>query len=235
MAGSSDDRRACAAPRRGTRRVAAALAGAGLAGLLLGFGAGAGAVSAASASTTPCGARPAGSTTLTPTIGGHQRTVIVHVPSGYNGRAKTPLVLDMHGSGATAFDQELFTGMDATADADHFIVAYPQGLIPEGSGFDWNVPGEPLVGGAAVPARAADDVAFLTQLVGVLEHALLHRPGARLRDRLLGRRPHRQPARLRLLEGLRRRRRGQRPAPADALPDGAPGAGHRLPRHRRPG
>ena len=75
----------------------------------------------------------------------------------------------MHGSGATAADQETFSGMDATADQNAFIVAYPQGLIPDGSGFDWNVPGVPLVGGRAVPSGAADDVSFLTQLVGALE------------------------------------------------------------------
>ena len=59
--------------------------------------------------------------------------------------------------------------MNTTADADGFIVAYPQGLIPEGSGFDWNVPGEPLIGGTPVPKDAPNDVAFLTALVGVLE------------------------------------------------------------------
>ena len=79
-------------------------------------------------------------------------------------------MLNLHGSGSTAVEQELFTGMDATADSDRFIVAYPQALIPDGTGFDWNVPGEPLIGGTPVPAHAADDVTFLTQLVGVLEH-----------------------------------------------------------------
>jgi polyhydroxybutyrate depolymerase len=116
-----------------------------------------------------CGSSGGGSSTLTLSIGGHSRIVIVHVPSGYKGSSKVPLVLNMHGSGSTAEDQELFTGMDTTADADDFIVAYPQGLIAEGTGFDWNVPGVPLLGGTPVPAHAADDVTFLTQLVGVLE------------------------------------------------------------------
>ncbi len=116
-----------------------------------------------------CGGAGTGSTTLTLSIGGHSRIVIVHVPSNYKGSTKVPLVLNMHGSGSTARDQELFTGMDATADANGFIVAYPQGLIPDGTGFDWNVPGVPLVGDRPVPAHAANDVAFLTQLVGVLE------------------------------------------------------------------
>jgi polyhydroxybutyrate depolymerase len=101
-------------------------------------------------------------------VAGHTRTVIVHVPSGYTGEAKVPLVLNMHGSGSTAAEQEAFTGMNATADTDDFIVAYPQALIPDGSGFDWNVPGVPLVGGRPVPADAPNDVAFLTDLVGTL-------------------------------------------------------------------
>ncbi len=95
--------------------------------------------------------------------------MIVHVPSGYSGSSRVPLVLNMHGSGSTAVEQEAFTGMDATADSDGFIVAYPQGLIPDGTGFDWNVPGVPLIGGKAVPAGSADDVTFLTSLVGILE------------------------------------------------------------------
>jgi len=96
--------------------------------------------------------------------------VIVHIPSGYGGGSKVPLVLNMHGSGSTAAEQEAFTGMNSTADSNGFIVSYPQALIPDGSGFDWNVPGVPLIGGKSVPAGAANDVSFLTQLVGVLEH-----------------------------------------------------------------
>lgn len=121
------------------------------------------------------GCRPAGgpgsttSITSTVSIGGHARTVIVHLPISYTGSSQVPLVLNMHGSGSTALEQEGFTGMDTTADADSFIVAYPQALILDGTGFDWNVPGVPLVGDKPVPAGAADDVAFLTQLVGVLQ------------------------------------------------------------------
>jgi polyhydroxybutyrate depolymerase len=129
------------------------------------------AVTASALSGSGCG-KPAsaGSTTLSLTIGGHARTVIVHVPTGYQPSTKVALVLNLHGSGSTAVDQELFTGMDATADANGFIVAYPQGLIPEGSGDDWNIPGVSLVGNQAVPAGSANDVQFLTTLVGALGH-----------------------------------------------------------------
>jgi len=109
------------------------------------------------------------STTIAITVAGDRRVAVVHVPPGYSVSRRVALVLNMHGSGATAADQEAFSGMDATADADGFIVAYPQALIPDSNGFDWNVPGVPLVGGRVVPAGAADDVTFLTQLVTALE------------------------------------------------------------------
>jgi polyhydroxybutyrate depolymerase len=124
----------------------------------------------ATAGASGCGrAASPGSVAASLSVGGHSRLVIVHVPTGYGASSPTPLVLNMHGSGATAADQEAFSGMDATSDQDDFIVAYPQGLIRDGTGFDWNVPGVPLVGGRAVPAGSADDVSFLTQLVGALE------------------------------------------------------------------
>ena len=110
-----------------------------------------------------------GSTTLTPTVAGRQRTAIVHVPTGYSLPTPVPLVVNMHGSQSTALEQEGFTGMDATSDADTFLVVYPQGDIPAGTGYEWNVPGQPLFGGAAVPAGSPDDVSFIEQLVSLLE------------------------------------------------------------------
>ena len=142
-----------------------------------------------------CGtAATSGSTTLAVTVADRERTVIVHVPTGYGASSKVPLVLNMHGSGSTAAEQEAFTAMDGSADSHGFIVAYPQGLIPEGSGFDWNVPGEPLVGGAAVPAGSADDVTFLTDPGPHPGAAVLHRQRPRLRHGVLGWVARRQPA-----------------------------------------
>jgi polyhydroxybutyrate depolymerase len=125
--------------------------------------------SVAPASATGCGtsAKP-GSTTLDLASGGRNRVVVVHVPSAYTGTTPVALVLNLHGSGGTAVQQELVSGMDATSDADGFLVAYPQALIKAGAGFDWNIPGVPLFGGAYPPASSADDVAFLTGLAGQL-------------------------------------------------------------------
>jgi len=125
-------------------------------------------VSAAPAGGCAAGAKP-GTTTLSVQIGGRTRTVIVHVPSGYGGTKPVALVLNLHGSESTASAQEAFTGMDATADADGFVVAYPQAAIAAGPGYDWNVPDEPLIGGGKAPKGAPNDVAFLVQLVSQLE------------------------------------------------------------------
>jgi polyhydroxybutyrate depolymerase len=107
----------------------------------------------------------AGSVTYSLQSGGHTREVIVHVPASYSGKTKVPLVLNLHGSESTAQAQEVFSGMDATSDADGFIVAYPQALIPAAGGYEWNIPGVPLPGGQNAPANAANDVMFLTGLV----------------------------------------------------------------------
>ncbi len=90
------------------------------------------------------------------------------MPSSYDPGTPTALVLDLHGSGSTASQQEALSDMDVTSDARGFLVAYPQGDIKNGGGFDWNVPGEPLFGGGTPPRGAPDDVAFLTELVPAL-------------------------------------------------------------------
>ena len=126
----------------------------------------------AGASTAPsgCGGSSRGSTTLTPTVDGFKRTVLVHVPTSFTNQAALALVLNLHGSGATALEQEEFSGMDESANHDDFIVAYPQAIIRDGTGYDWNLPGEPLIGGRAVPPGSANDLKFLASLVAILEH-----------------------------------------------------------------
>jgi polyhydroxybutyrate depolymerase len=102
-------------------------------------------------------------------IAGHKRVVVVHIPTGYSATNDVALVLNLHGSGSTALAQESFSGMDTTSNEHSFIVAYPQGLIVSGTGFDWNVPGVPLIGGASPPKNSANDVTFLVDLVHQLE------------------------------------------------------------------
>jgi polyhydroxybutyrate depolymerase len=113
-----------------------------------------------------------GDSVLTIESGGVQRTVLLHLPIGYTDLQKTPLILNLHGSESTAAQQMALTGMNATADQDGFIVAYPQGAIAAGAGYEWNIPGQPLLGGGSVPANAANDIDFLQKTIDTFESGL---------------------------------------------------------------
>ena len=105
---------------------------------------------------------------VTLVAGGIPRHLIVHLPGG-SATTPRPLVLNLHGSGGNGAQQQAAIGMDPIAEANQFIVAYPDGAIALGGGFAWNVPGQPLLGGGAVPDGAADDVAFFAQAIAFLE------------------------------------------------------------------
>src|SRR6185295_8276969 len=59
---------------------------------------------------------------------GGYRTFILHLPVTYNSLNSYPLILNFHGFGSNALEQELYTGFDAIADTAGFIVVYPQGI-----------------------------------------------------------------------------------------------------------
>ena len=105
---------------------------------------------------------------MTLVAGGIPRHLIVHLPGG-SATTPRPLVLNLHGSGGNGAQQQAAIGMDPIAEANQFIVAYPDAAIALGGGFAWNVPGQPLLGGGAVPDGAADDVAFFAQAIAFLE------------------------------------------------------------------
>lgn len=109
---------------------------------------------------------PLASHAIAVTAGGLSRTALVHVPPAAS--HPVALVLDLHGSGGTAANQERDSAMDAVADAHGFVVAYPQAAIALGDGFAWNIPGQPLLDGRSVPAGAADDAEYIRVLVEVL-------------------------------------------------------------------
>ncbi len=94
---------------------------------------------------------------------GLERRALLHVPSREGPR---PLLLALHGTGGSARLMASITGLNALADAQGFLVAYPQGLGKAGTedpalGAAWNAGP-----GLGCPAFAdADDVGFLRTLV----------------------------------------------------------------------
>lgn len=102
--------------------------------------------------------------TLTFTTGGLPRVVILHVPGNLG---VAPLVFELHGSGGVAAGQQAASHMDEVADREGFVVAYAQAGIPYAGGFQWHLPGEPLVGGDPEP-EGPDDVAFIAEAIRVI-------------------------------------------------------------------
>jgi polyhydroxybutyrate depolymerase len=89
---------------------------------------------ASAAATTTTGA-PA-TTPLTPRgpaytytlhVGGRARGYRLHVPPAATAGNPLPLVLNLHGATQNATLEELQSGMDASADHDGYLVAYPNG------------------------------------------------------------------------------------------------------------
>lgn len=82
------------------------------------------------------------------------RTYILHLPPGYNSSVPTPLVLNLHGLTSDAQQQLFYTGFNTEADAQGYIVVYPNGV-----GNSWN-------SGFNVPYHGGvDDVGFLSALI----------------------------------------------------------------------
>ncbi|TNE44305.1 MAG: hypothetical protein EP343_31645 [Deltaproteobacteria bacterium] len=74
------------------------------------------------------------SSELTLTVGGVKRTATLYVPKGYDKNKPIPLVVNFHGGGSNAPQQQIFSLMDEKADKEGFLVLYPNG-----SDTFWNV------------------------------------------------------------------------------------------------
>jgi polyhydroxybutyrate depolymerase len=105
---------------------------------------------------------PAGNSEQTITVGGVQRTYIVHIPPSYDGATALPLVLVLHGKGSSGEAIAQSTGMSDKADKEKFVVAYPNAA---GQLRRWNEGFNPS-------SNDSDDVEFLKALLEKLQHDL---------------------------------------------------------------
>jgi len=95
-------------------------------------------------------------------VDGRARSYFVHLPPRYDGKAKLPLVLVLHGATQSTEGAEFMSGMSTVADEERFIVAYPSGTSFFGDrGPTWNA------GNCCGSAyeKNIDDVAFLRRLI----------------------------------------------------------------------
>jgi polyhydroxybutyrate depolymerase len=107
----------------------------------------------------PCGASTLRAGTFQLTFDGNQYGYIVHLPPSYDGKTRTPLVLNWHGMTSNASEEQAFSGMNPVADSQGFILVYPSS--PDGS---WNA-------GTCCAAAGTnrDDVGFALALVHSIE------------------------------------------------------------------
>jgi len=102
-----------------------------------------------------------GDHTLALTVGGLERSAIVHVPPQYDSAIPMPVVLAFHGGLANADNMVRFSGLSDKADEAGFIVVYPYGTGRLERMLTFN--GGNCCGQAA--ANGVDDVEFTRRLL----------------------------------------------------------------------
>lgn len=85
------------------------------------------------------------------------RNYILHLPSGYTSSRSYPLVFNLHGYTSDAIQEQFYTKMDQTSDANGFIVVYPNGISNA-----WNS------GFVGTYGTGVDDVGFISLLIDTL-------------------------------------------------------------------
>src|SRR5438477_2488778 len=73
------------------------------------------------------GSAPSGTSTHTIKVDGQNRSFRVYRPAALDPNNPAPLVVMLHGGFGTAKQAESSYGWDQKADAEHFLVAYPDG------------------------------------------------------------------------------------------------------------
>jgi polyhydroxybutyrate depolymerase len=68
-----------------------------------------------------------GTQTISIEFGGRSRSYIAHVPPQAAHGEPLPVILNFHGGGSNASQEERYTRMDTAADRDGFIAVYPNG------------------------------------------------------------------------------------------------------------
>jgi polyhydroxybutyrate depolymerase len=71
------------------------------------------------------------------TVGELQRSYFLHIPPGLNAQDRVALLFVFHGNQESGRSARTYTGLDTVANANSFVVAYPDGSGPKGQ-LSWN-------------------------------------------------------------------------------------------------
>lgn len=84
---------------------------------------------------------------------GIERTYIIHLPPEYNSDMEYPLVINMHGLGSNAVEQQFYSDFNKVADTAGIVVVYPNGVNNL-----WNISSD----------NGIDDVGFISALIDTI-------------------------------------------------------------------
>jgi polyhydroxybutyrate depolymerase len=123
------------------------------------------------AAPTPTSTVVPGDTEHTVVVDNMPRTYRLHVPPGFSSAEPFPLVFAFHGLGEDAASISAETGMSDIADADGFLVVYPNGTVDPGP-LSWNA------GGCCGYAMEAgmDEAAFVRAILNDLQKTVAPDP-----------------------------------------------------------
>lgn len=110
-----------------------------------------------------------GDTELTLTHDGRRRSYLIHVPLR-RAAGPTPVVIAFHGGGGNAAGFKAYAGLDAVADREGFVVAYPNGTGPLRNRLLTFNAGNNCCGSAHT--QNVDDVGFAVALLADLDGRL---------------------------------------------------------------
>ena len=86
---------------------------------------------------------------------GQTRNYTIHLPTNYSATTNFPMVFNLHGYGSNRSEQALVSEMNTVANANDFIVVYPDGTLDLTGNRYWN----------ANYNTVQDDIGFLNALV----------------------------------------------------------------------
>src|SRR3984957_7367465 len=108
------------------------------------------------------------------------RTFIVHVPPGFDGKSKVPVVFMLHGAGGSGEGAIPETGWDVKSDREGFVAVFPDGTPPHPL-----MPARFLInprlwndgsGRGAMGVDHVDDLGFISAMIDFLEAHYLADP-----------------------------------------------------------
>jgi polyhydroxybutyrate depolymerase len=102
---------------------------------------------------TPALPKAPGNSTITLELGGTSRRYLLHIPPGYDGTKRLPLVFDVHGYTSNAAEQRQRSKWDVMADQENFVL-----INPDGVNESWNA-------GSCCGGNNQNDVAFFREMV----------------------------------------------------------------------